>query len=746
MAPLTGRDFVRFLFDNIEEEVLASLRQDVPKFSETDRNDPLVQFARFVAYNGHRLTSLIDLVASEMSWPTLQRRRSAVALATLVGQKLLPASPGATDVLLDLIGAPAPADVVLVDQALCRTGGDVDNPAVIYEAQTPGDVAVGNLEFTLIAEEAGVFSSPVISVLPTPWATPAVGDAVYFGHAALTWDAIQLVGAGVPSGYSTHLEYYDGHFRTRRPDSSSITIGTASISFGVDDLIGSPVAPSYNAASLAIRVTLNATGQFQDVTSTYPGSGNVATVNGFLGQSSPSTDPNDYTISAPWLPLVVVAGTSGAAILEFIPTGTPYTRDAEFAHPSDIQPNGAAADRKWQTTTINGVLAYWLRERITTASTPVGPTQVVALPSDLQTWTLQIAVIQGQTVEDVLGTTSGVNFEEFDLNETPFVGGSFSELAIGTDIEWTLADELLTSGPEDKVFILLERPDGTRYIAFGDGVNGRVPPASQTVVATYRIDSVDNGNVGVGQIDNVESGANYLSNARNPRVANGWKEQEGDTTASLLRVKRLVPAGVRTSRKVAVTSEDVEYLATQVFLTADGRSPFARVAVVERGAGFKTLLAVCVGAGGTVPAASDVKELQDFFNGFLVGFQRFGGVALANQQIICRQYVPVDFTITGVLTVSKRYAVTAEATAKAALLAAASPLSVNSVGIYRHFPGSSLTDSFFLSILGGADIDGLVQAVVTGSPSLPYTLGKDALPRAGAPDAPIIPLVTIVEV
>ena len=715
MAIETGRDYTRFLFDDILAGLILSLREELPQFTETDQHEPLNQFARMVSFVGHRDASMIDLTASELSWPTLQRRSSAVASAALVGQALLPDSPSSVDVLLDLTGEPGPADIVLVDQALLRTSGDAETAAVIFESQA-GDVTVGNLEFTTIAEDAGAFSAAVVQTQATPWTGPVVGDALYYGHAELTFDGLKLTGAGSPANYSTVLEYYDGRFRQVRPDDASITVLTAGLSMTVNDLIGFTTS----MGGLTVRVTHNDTQVYQDVVVSSP---NTLITVGFLGQSSPSTDPNDYTVSALWLPVP-------DDTLLFTPSGTTYERELTYLNPSDIPASGLAAGRKWQLATVNGTEAYWLRERVySVGGGPVGPTQIDAEVNLSQTWTLQVNGLQGQTVEDIIGRTTGAAFEEFTLSEAPYVGGSFSELDAAGDTDWSLVDGLLSADPDDKVFILLEDPDASRFISFGDGTNGRIPPAGSLLTATYRINADENGNVGVNTVTNVEAGANFLSNARNPREATGWKEKEGATTASLARVRRLVPAGVRTSRNVAVTSEDVEYLSTQVFTTSDGRSPFQRVAPVEQGAGFKTLLAVCVGAGDQVPALADVEELQDYYNGSKVGFQRFDGTALANQEVIATAYTPLDITVTATLSVARRYAPAARSKADAALRAATSALSATSDGIFRHTPGGLITLAFYLSILGLAEIDGLVDVLLVTSPSLPITLAKTGLPR-----------------
>ena len=59
---------------------------------------------------------------------------------------------------------------------------------------------------------------------------------------------------------------------------------------------------------------------------------------------------------------------------------------------------------------------------------------------------------------------------------------------------WTQVDDLSHFGPNDQVFTITTLNGGATLVVFGDGVNGQVPSAGSTFVATYRIGSGSSGN------------------------------------------------------------------------------------------------------------------------------------------------------------------------------------------------------------------------------------------------------------
>lgn len=724
MVDLTGRDWTEFYFDDAKDGYLTVLRQELPEFVETDPTDPIIQHAYQVAQLAHRDAGMIDLSASEASWPTMQRRSSAIAMAPLVGQRLLADRPASVDVLLDLVGTPGPADVILPEETLFTTLGDADSEAVRFESQA-GDVVTGNLEFTVVEEDGGVFGTPAVATIAAPWGgAPAINDAIYYGHAALIWDKIRLQGAGTPDDYTASLEYYDGRFRQRFADTGSVSASGVHITMGVDSLLFDTNITVRNSTSLVVRVTCVETGEYEDAAVSWTGAANQITTATALGQPAISTDPQDYIVRALWLPW-------GAA--SYTATGVAYDRavDAD-ALPDESQSTTvvyAEPWRKWQAVTIAGVSRFWLRERVVAlGAVPAAPTSVTATPGDEIIWSLSVSAIQGESVQDVVGTSTGEAFQAFKLASTDYVEGSFEYVDVAGDSEWSLVDGLYSSGPEDKDFTLVEEPDGSLWIVFGDGTNGYVPPRGSLITAFYRRGASGNGNVGTNSIDNVEGGSGFLGSVRNARPASGWHVREADDTTGLTRTKRIIPAAVRANGRM-VTSEDIETIVGREFVTADGRYPFARVVPVEQGAGFKTVLLVCVPVGEVLYGSdSDIDELAEFCNGIRVGLQRFGGKALSNQEVVPVHWSPAIFTVVVDLYVVKRWANFADDVARPVITAALSPTAVTNSGAWRWWTGNQITDAAIKAVLGSANIEGITNITVTFTPALPYTLGTAALP------------------
>lgn len=115
---------------------------------------------------------------------------------------------------------------------------------------------------------------------------------------------------------------------------------------------------------------------------------------------------------------------------------------------------------------------------------------------------------------------------------------------------WRPAADLLAAGPTDERFVVDVEQDGSTTLRFGDGVRGRRPPAGAEFVATCRVGSGSNGNIGADAIRHVLSLDSGIIGARNPQPAAGGTDQE-----SAERVRALAPASFRTQER-AVTPDD----------------------------------------------------------------------------------------------------------------------------------------------------------------------------------------------
>jgi predicted phage baseplate assembly protein len=110
-----------------------------------------------------------------------------------------------------------------------------------------------------------------------------------------------------------------------------------------------------------------------------------------------------------------------------------------------------------------------------------------------------IEITRGERVlNEVLGSSDGQSpYQRYTLRKKPLswiesaadsTGRSpFIDVAVD-GIRWRRVGHLTEAGPEDRVYALIARPDGDTQVAFGDGVNGAIPPGgvANIVALSYR--------------------------------------------------------------------------------------------------------------------------------------------------------------------------------------------------------------------------------------------------------------------
>ena len=163
------------------------------------------------------------------------------------------------------------------------------------------------------------------------------------------------------------------------------------------------------------------------------------------------------------------------------------------------------------------------------------------------------------TTDEALGTSDGTPSQVFKLAQTGVVlnsTGSNITVKVG-GIQYVYSSSLVDNSPYDSVFTTSMDADGYTYIVFGDGVGGRVPPATYAVTATYRVGVGADGNVSAGSITKAISGS-YPISISQPSAASGGAFDESTDS-----IRYNVPRALRTLRR-AVSLKDYAYLALQV--------------------------------------------------------------------------------------------------------------------------------------------------------------------------------------
>lgn len=674
-------EYSRFYYAQILAGLMLNKRSSWSEHTEENEADPVVQLYRLNALIGHQASVRTDHVARELFWATLRLRSSAIALARHSDYELAPAAPSTVDLVADLTaGLSAPLTLVQAHSLFESSGTD----SVVFEyASDEGLASSVTGAFLVVEDDGGTLTTHTGASLPASlWGgVPLAQDAIYFGHADLMFNKIQLHIDVAASGIDIlHWEYYDPD-RKGAPDSAINNSGQ--VRLPVATVYGSTGRASNTDAECVMRCLL--TGVEETVTLGWDVSdGNFLQASGSLGQSTISTNPADYEVEIPWVALqgIVDATSSGS----YPPAG-----DAGDDHLNQVGEElevswtlPQTTDRNWSRRALDAAsadsvqssLAYWIRARVVLApSTPTSPTIDEPSEAAKTTYSVKWLGTQGQRIVETLGTTdSGSSGQAFDLARTDYM--SLVDLTVAATA-WTQVDNFLSSGSFDKHFTLLEQPDGTWRVTFGDGTNGRVPAASSKVVATYRVGGDVSGNLGADTITRDRSGNTRLKNVRNPRTGSGWSAKEGTTDASLGALRTKVPASLRTLTR-AVTPEDHEDLAV-AYRTSASRQLVARALAIEEKNGLKTVGLFCVTPAGTVPNSADLTELDEYFNGETTGLQRTGGVSLANQDVTSEAFNPRSVDVTVTVDVLADYADGADTAIEAALQSVLRPLATRLV-------------------------------------------------------------------
>jgi hypothetical protein len=123
----------------------------------------------------------------------------------------------------------------------------------------------------------------------------------------------------------------------------------------------------------------------------------------------------------------------------------------------------------------------------------------------------------------------------------------------GMATQWTAEPDLLSAGPDDAQFVVEIDTDGTAYLRFGDGTNGRMPQAGTVFTATYRIGNGTAGNVGASSITHLAAGVladAAIVSCTNPLPAIGGIDPETNA-----QIRRRAPQAFLTQER-AVTMQD----------------------------------------------------------------------------------------------------------------------------------------------------------------------------------------------
>ena len=264
---------------------------------------------------------------------------------------------------------------------------------------------------------------------------------------------------------------------------------------------------------------------------------------------------------------------SFANLYDYKPSGpTPATVDITF---TNVNTNNQSIDIPINTQ-VMAPLSYGIFSQVyfetTTAVTALAPGQSATITcQEGKTVNTDrpdlIDPTYNKALPANLGTSDGTANQNFTIYQTGVVDSSIyvyvgQSSAFST---WNYADNLLEFGPTDNVFTTVRNSDGTINIVFGDGVNGAIPAANQTISSVYKVSVGVAGNIKSLSVTEVTfipgnldpQATSYLS------VSNALPSTGGANADSLENIRTKIKAAV-SARRRAVTLNDYSSLALLV--------------------------------------------------------------------------------------------------------------------------------------------------------------------------------------
>lgn len=167
---------------------------------------------------------------------------------------------------------------------------------------------------------------------------------------------------------------------------------------------------------------------------------------------------------------------------------------------------------------------------------------------------------QGKTIADEsLGTSNGTPSQAFKLsNQNVTINSSGSNITVKVGgVPYSYSSSLVDNTPYDSVFTTSMDSEGFTYVIFGDGIGGKIPPATYSITSTYRVGVGADGNVAAGTLASTFLGSYNVSVTQLGAATGGADAESTDS----IRIN--APRALRTLRR-AVSLKDYAYLALQV--------------------------------------------------------------------------------------------------------------------------------------------------------------------------------------
>ena len=263
-----------------------------------------------------------------------------------------------------------------------------------------------------------------------------------------------------------------------------------------------------------------------------------------------------------------------------------------------------------------------------------------------------ISAVQGQSVSENVGLSSGLPRQRFTLTSTPIIDGTlrvFIDEGSGEQL-WTEVDTFIESGPTDKNFTSQQDDNDITTIFFGDNVQGKIPSPGASIRAASRIGGGAIGNVGANTITAINAVITQDALPVQVAVTNPLQASGGEDRMSIEDAKVLGPLSLRSLNR-AVTLEDFVNLA-ELFPGVAKASAVVGGPITNLVSGCCCQVTLIISPeGGGVPSTALKDDLLAYFDS-----RKMAGTCVAIQDPV---YSPIR--VTGTAFIAGNFAVEAAA-------------------------------------------------------------------------------------
>lgn len=316
----------------------------------------------------------------------------------------------------------------------------------------------------------------------------------------------------------------------------------------------------------------------KDFNSTVDAIINFATVNYGAGTSANRlwTNFNADSFSRNWLEIVALVSDvfffyfDNQATQSYLQTATVQAAIRDIAKQFGFTPASATSASGVAQFTITGAGTVSRGFQVSASNG-----EVFYLTSDIvapSAGTYTGTVLQGNIVTEQF-SSEGIQNEEFELTGPNVIRDTenLNPLDISPQVtvngnDYTLVESFIrhngtdTPAVEDslgvviggggRVFTLEERPDGTPFIKFGDGIFGRKLNAGEVINMNYRSGGGSAGNISEQTLNGLVSTSPIVSSVTNNADFSGGADEQ-----SIEQLRQLIPASLRTLER-AVAEQD----------------------------------------------------------------------------------------------------------------------------------------------------------------------------------------------